>query len=128
MVFRIVVPETYQEFKRGDISDLDALEALNRKIRRSDGWWRDKRLQPRLPDVEVEVERALIAWGRYVKGDPYAASPLLDKRERQRKEDPNQESEPSLFLEGVTDPSPIAPWSEVGKASEIVEMVTYTPE
>lgn len=128
MVFRIVVPETYQEFKRGDITDLDALEALNRKIRRSDGWWRDKHIQPFLPDVDVDVERALIAWGRYVKGDPYAASPLLDKRERQRKDDPNQETESSRFLAGVTDPSSIAPWSEVGKAFEIVEMVTYKPE
>ncbi len=78
MVFRIVIPETYQEFKRGGISDLDALDALNRKIRRSDGWWRNKRVQHHLPDVDVDMERALIAWGRYVKEDPYAASPLLD--------------------------------------------------
>ena len=79
MTFRIVAPHAYRSFVRRELSDLDALESMNRIANRSNDWWKDSRSVEQ-QSACVTLEAIMIGWARRVNGSSDAVSPLLEKR------------------------------------------------
>ena len=78
MMFRIVVPDTYRQFTSGAISDLEALEALNKPINRPDEWWRNEPETFSISGANIALETTLICWGLHISGSEKTPSPLWE--------------------------------------------------
>ena len=79
MTFRIVAPDAYRSFVRRELSDLGALESMNRISNRSNDWWKDS-VSSDHQSACVTLEAILIGWGRQMSGSSDTVSPLLEKR------------------------------------------------
>ena len=123
MIFRIVVPDTYRRFIRGEISDLEALKALNRRIDRPDDWWKTTSHSSHWT-IHSHLERTLIKWYRHVKETNRSATPLLDLRKSEAPKDDKKRNHASEVASNFT-------WTDlsaIGHAHAIVEMITYDPQ
>ena len=131
MILRTVVPDTYRHFTSGAISDLEALEALNKRINRPDDWWRSEPEANSSLWVSVTLEYTLICWGLYISGSEKTPSPLWEKR---KSEMPEDESETNYATEVVSrlDPSRHSEirmyWDGIAQITAIMEMITYSPQ
>lgn len=87
VVFRMVAPDIYQRLMAGEVSDLDALQALNRLINRPDDWLKTRLSQKEwlFTDAErlcnVYMETLLIGWSIFLSTEDQSA--LLDLRSSQ---------------------------------------------
>lgn len=94
VVFRMVAPDIYQRLITGEVSDLEALQALNRLINRPDDWWKIRYAKKSLLYIahewshNVQMEVSLIGWSVFTSSE--SQSGLLDLR---RSEAENEESQ-----------------------------------
>ena len=130
MIIRIVIPDTYRQFISGVISDLEVLAVLNRRINRSDEWWRSEIEPVSINRANVSMETTLICWGLFISGSDKTPSPLWEKR---TSEMPQDESETNYASMVVSDLEPIRHrgirmhWDGIAKIMAIMEMITYDP-
>ena len=104
MILRIVVPDTYRQLITGAISDADALQALNRRINRSDKWWQEDMDTYSLSNRRVNVlfENTLICLDRYTTGAGDTASPLMEKRQSEMADEESGPNYPSQVVSRLT--------------------------
>ena len=94
VVFRIVAPDIYQRVSSGEVSDLEALQALNRIFNRPDDWWKTRYAeeQRHYPGEEwrhnVQMEVLLIGWSVFTNSE--SQSSLLDLRRSQAQDEEAQ--------------------------------------
>ena len=84
-VMRLVAPESYRQFYRNQISDCEALEALNSIANRTGTWWQDAGREDEYK-LNAVLEAVLIGWGRFVGGSYSYDTPLLRKRREEAKD------------------------------------------
>ena len=124
MILRMVVPDTYRKLIRGEISDLEALQALNKRIDRPDDWWQTATRHSPSWGVSPTLENILIHWYRFIRGNNSGSTPLLDLRKSEAGEDDKEENYASQVISGTR-------WSDssqIKHAQETVELITYDPQ
>ena len=123
MLFRMATPDTYRLFTRAEITDLEALAAINGLIGRDDQWWKTPKT-PQDSRVSAKMEAILTGWGSFTSGQPQTDSPLLLKR-RSEAEDSDNHYAASV----VSDAEVVASTdrSSFAYALALVDMVAYVP-
>ena len=84
-ILRLVAPEKHQQLCRAKISDLQALEELNRIANRTHDWWRDDQRRNEYR-VNAVLEAVLIGWYRSSSNSWSYDTPLLRKRRKEATE------------------------------------------
>lgn len=79
MVFRMAAPYAYRSFVDGKMSDLEALEAINRVGDRPNDWWKNEDYIDWYSS-SATMEAILIGWARQIDGSGSYDSALLEKR------------------------------------------------
>ena len=128
MVFRIVVPDTYRQFTSGAITDDEALKALNKRINRSDDWWKNEP-ETSSSRVSTTLETTLICWERCISESAETPSPLWEKRKSEMPKDgteTNYASEVVLPLERRTGGTRDY-WDRIRRIMGVMEMIIYNP-
>ena len=121
MLFRMVAPDIYRKFTHGEISDLDALNALGTLIRpANDYWWEDPNYSYR--NVWAKMEAILIGWGRHISGSWQIDTPLLQQR-RSEAEDPDN----SYAVAVVRDAGAVVSTSQYSRVLSLIDMIAYDP-
>ena len=123
MTLRITSPQTYKEFKRGEINDLQVLERLNGQVGRSVDWWIDSQDSEFSRTNEV-FEAILSGWYRHFHDWNKRTSPLLDKRHIQS--DDNENSYPAKVRSLAQEVTSDYRW-QFDNALSVIELVTYVP-
>lgn len=82
MLMRVVAPSTYLRFIRGEVSDLDALDAMNSAINRSSEWWKGSNYD-QASRVGARMEAILAGWGNAIGSAHDRQSLLLQKRKQE---------------------------------------------
>ena len=122
IIFRIILPDTYLKLVRGEISDSEALAALNQRINRPDDWWRHEPRHSNNRSQGAALERSLIGWYEYIHRAKTAQSPLLQQREEEKAADETPHSYPNQVV-STSRHSRIS--QDFHRAASIVEMISY---
>ena len=125
IIVQMADSDTYRQFLRGELSDLDVVSTLYKFINRPGNWWKI----PRLDDsICAEVEAVLVGYHKHISRSWEIDTPLLQKRRRE-----SEEKEYSRYPQSVvSSASTISDHSgysdrNFSKVLSIVEMVTYEP-
>lgn len=121
MLFRMVAPDIYRKFTRGEISDLDALNALGTLINpANDYWWEDPNYSYRR--VWAKMEAILIGWGRHISGSWEIETPLLQQRRSEA-----EDSDNSYAVAVVRDAGALVSTSHYSRVLSLIDMIAYDP-
>ncbi len=124
MLMRIIVPNIYGQFIRGEVTDLDALEAMNSAINRSSDWWKGRN-HDQASRVGAKMEAVLAGWGIAIGAAHDRESSLLQKR--QEEADQGDDDYPATV---VNDAAQVVTGVEVPeflRVLSLIEMITYDP-
>ncbi len=93
VALRTVAPDVYQRVSSGDISDVEALQMLNRHLNRPDDWWKTRysdhrRLYDEHWIANTYMEVLLIGWSVFTNTE--GLSPLLELRRIESQDDESQ--------------------------------------
>lgn len=90
IVVRTIAPDTYYQFIRGEVSDLEVVNRMTRLAGRSDDWWKSEQSSMHGLSHRIAIwEAILISWGRYTNRSRDATSPLLKQRESEAADQDN---------------------------------------
>lgn len=121
MVFRMVAPDTYQQFTRGETSDFDALNALGALIKHADDyWWQN----PNYSYLRVwnKMEAILIGWGRHISSSWQAETPLLQHRRSEA-----EDSDNTYAATVVRQAQAVVSNSQYSRVLSLIDMIAYDP-
>ena len=120
MLFRMVAPDTYRQFTRGEISDLDALDALNRLINRPNDWWKIT-TPSQEASASAKMEAILTGWGRHIRGSWQTDTPLLQLRRSEAEDREN------LYAVGVVSNADYVSTGHYSYLLSLIDMIAYDP-
>ena len=126
MVVRMVSPQVYYRFIRGEASDLEVVSEMTRMAGRSDDWWKTE--QPDILGLSRRIaiwEAILIGGGRYIGGPRQIISPLLKQRQSESTDQSN--SHPNAVIDNCREMSSTDDW-KYARALALVEMWTFHSE
>ena len=126
MMVRIVVPNTYQWFVRGEVSDLEVVTEMTQIAGRTEGWWSTEQFSERWKPRTMAVwEAFLITWFTYLGSSREPKSPLLEQRRLESK-GPDHEY-PDEVIRNYNDIGGPDEW-KFRRALALIEMLTFDPE
>ena len=123
IVVRMVAPDIYYGFMRGEVSDLEVVIELNRIAGRPDDWWKEEQanVSSRLRRIAI-WEAIFISWGKYIRGTHDRSSPLLELRNSESSDQDNRYAQ--AVIENYNKVSSTQEW-KFRRALALIEMVTF---
>ncbi len=125
IIVQMADSDTYRQFLRGELSDLDVVSTLYKFINRPGNWWKI----PRLDDsICAEVEAVLVGYHKHISRSWEIDTPLLQKRRRES-EEKEYNRYPQSVVSSASTISDHSGYSDrnFSKVLSIVEMITYEP-
>ena len=124
MLMRVVVPNTYLRFIRGEVSDLDALDDMNSAINRSSDWWKGRN-HDQASRIGARMEAILAGWGNAI-GSAHSRQSLL-RQKRQKEVDEGDNGYPATVISDTTEVLTKTEIPDFMSVLSLIEMITYDP-
>ena len=123
LLFRMVAPDTYRQFTRGEISDAEALKKLNNLVSRDDESWKTSAsYTPKL--VGAKLESVLIGWSAHRSDVWPMDTPLIRQRRQEAEHDEKDYASIVLAEAESLDSSDNSRFEHI---YSLIEMITYVP-
>ena len=123
-LMRVIVPNIYLEFMRGEVTDLDVLEAMNSAINRSSDWWKGRN-HDQASRVGAKMEAFVAGWGNAIGAGHDRKSSLLQKR--QEEADQGDDDYPVTVVNDAAKVMSGVEVPEFMRVLSLIEMITYDP-